>query len=282
MILAAWGLVLTLVKYPENLKTWVPSQPLPFITAMGAAIATWIGGASMAADITRYSKKRSHVIGGACCGYLLGCGIFEGVAVVTSVGAGAGSLVMVMSSMGLLLPAIVVLGLALWTTTDNNIYSSALAFCNASKVLKLKISKPVWTVICVLIAFAVSFLGIADKFDAWLSFTGSLCGPLAGMMIAHYLVLNRGDKFYVPRSFRLSGWVSWLGASIGSQFSFSSIPAFEAIILGFVLYIVTSLIFDKALNLSKDKEADPARGEVWTVPHSEEVAAAVEAAEAGK
>ena len=279
IIFALWGLVLTFLEHPENLQTWVPVEPIPFITAMGAAVATWIGGASMAADITRYSRSRGHVIGGAICGYILGSGLFEGVAVITAVGAGAGSLVTVMATMGLLAPAVIVLGLALWTTTDNNIYSAALAFTNASKTLGLKISKPVWTVICVLIAFVVSLFGLANNFSGWLSFTGSLCGPLAGMMIAHYLVLGRGKtRFYIPNGFRLSGWISWLVASIGSQFTGSSIPTVAAIIMGFVLYIILSLALDRKGDAEKVDAQQVTDGEIWLIPSSEDVAEAVKAA----
>lgn len=279
-ILLALCLVMSLRSGVGPLVEWVPSEPIPFITAMGAAVATWVAGAGMTADLTRYSKKVSHVWGGAAVGYLLGSGLFEAVAVVTAINAGSGNLVIVMSTMGLLIPAVIVLGLALWTTTDNNIYSASLAFTNASKIAGVNISKPVWTIVCVIIAVAVSFLGLASNFSAWLSFTGSLCGPLAGMMIAHFLVLNRGEKFYVPTTFRLSGWLAWLIAGIGSQFTSSAIPSVTAILFGFVLYIVFYLVLDKGMNLHKDKEMDPGKGKVWLIPHAKEVTAAVEAAEA--
>jgi cytosine permease len=125
----------------------------------------------------------------------------------------------------------------------------------------------------VAIAVGTSFLGIADKFDLWLSFCGSLCGPLAGIMIAHFLILQgKREKFYVPKVIRLSGWISWLAAGIGSQFThFTSIPTLEAIVMGFVLYIILYLILDKTFNLHKDKDADTQVGQVWDMPNSETV-----------
>jgi cytosine permease len=209
-ILLVLCLALTLQNNYEKLLTWQPVAPIPFITAMGAAVSTWIAGAGMAPDLTRYSKKASHVWGGAFIGYILGSGVFEAVAVICAAGAGTGNLVLVLNNLGLLAPAVIVLGLALWTTTDNNIYSSSLAFTNASKTAGLNISKPVWTIICVIIAVIVSFMGLAANFGAWLRFIGVLCGPLTGMLIAHFLVINRSEQCFVPKTIRLSGWLAWI------------------------------------------------------------------------
>jgi len=265
------------------LTSWTPQTTIPFITAMGAAVATWVAGAGMAADLTRYSKKASHVWGGAVIGYICGSGLFELIAVVAAIAAGSPNLAIVFSNLGLLVPAVLILGLALWTTTDNNIYSASLAFTNSSKILGKNIPKPVWTIICVLIAVAVSFMGIASNFAAWLSFTGSLCGPLAGMMIAHYLILNRSTRFFVPKHFRLSGWLAWAVAGFGSQMTSSAIPAVTAIFLGFVSYIIFYYIFDVALNLHKGKDLDqitPEQGEIWVIPTAAEVTKEVMEAEA--
>lgn len=206
-VLLALCLFMTLKNYGVSaLVTFQPETKLDFITSMGAAVATWVAGAGMAADLTRYSKKASHVWGGSAVGYLLGSALFEAVAVVTAIGVGDGNLVIVMSKLGLLLPAVIVLALALWTTTDNNIYSSSLAFTNAAHLAGVNIPKWVFCIVSDAIAMGVAFLGLASKFSSWLSFTGSLCGPLAGMMIAHYLVLQgKQTKLFVPNTFRLAG-----------------------------------------------------------------------------
>ena len=103
------------------------------------------------------------------------------------------------------------------------------------------------------------------------------------MMVAHFLVLNpKSKKFYVPKNFRLSGWLSWLIAGIGSQFTSSAIPSVTAIFMGFVLYIVFYLVFDKGMNLHKDREMDETQGTIWFIPSSKEIAASVAAAEAAK
>ena len=173
--LLALCLYATLKNYgTATLVSYTPEKPLDFLTSMGAAVATWVAGAGMAADLTRYSKKASHVWGGSLIGYILGSALFEAVAVVCAIGVGDGNLVVVMSKLGLLIPAVLVLGLALWTTTDNNIYSSSLAFTNAAKLAGWNVPKWVFCVAADAIAMAFAFLGLASKFSVWLSFTRSL------------------------------------------------------------------------------------------------------------
>lgn len=274
-VLLALCLFMTLKNYGVSaLVTFQPETKLDFITSMGAAVATWVAGAGMAADLTRYSKKASHVWGGSAVGYLLGSALFEAVAVVTAIGVGDGNLVIVMSKLGLLLPAVIVLALALWTTTDNNIYSSSLAFTNAAHLAGVNIPKWGFCIVSDAIAMGVAFLGLASKFSSWLSFTGSLCGPLAGMMIAHYLVLQgKQTKLFVPNTFRLSGWLAWIVSFVLSQMTSSAIPAVTAIILGFVLYLIFYYVLDIKLNIHKCSVENPVNGEVWDFPTSKEIEA---------
>lgn len=275
--LLALCLYATLKNYgTATLVSYTPEKPLDFLTSMGAAVATWVAGAGMAADLTRYSKKASHVWGGSLIGYILGSALFEAVAVVCAIGVGDGNLVVVMSKLGLLIPAVLVLGLALWTTTDNNIYSSSLAFTNAAKLAGWNVPKWVFCVAADAIAMAFAFLGLASKFSVWLSFTGSFCGPLAGMMIAHFLILQgRKNKVFVPQKFRLSAWLAWILAFILSQLTKSAIPSVTAILFGFVLYIVFYYVLDIKLNIHKESLENPVNGEVWDMPTSKEVAAQI-------
>ena len=254
-ILLTLCFVLTLMKpnAASALINWQPSESIPFITAMGAAVATWIGGATKTADLTRYSKKASHVVGGAFIGYIGGAALFEAVAVVCAIGAGNGNIVVVMASMGLLLPACIVLGLALWTTTDNNIYSAALAFTDMSEILHIKVSRKVWDLVCVLIALGVSLLGLSNDFKVWLNIIGTLSGPLAGIMISHFFIINsyKAKEYFVPDNFGIPAFITWVVSYIASQFTKSAIPAVTSIVLGLIIYTVLALLSTKVLKIKQ-------------------------------
>ena len=242
-----------------------PEAPISFSTAMGAAIATWVVGAALVSDVTRYCKKPSHVIIGAFAGYILGAALFEGVAVISSVATQQGDFVKVMEILGLLIPAVIILALALWTTTNNNLYSSALAFTNLSELLHIKVSKPVWTLISIVIAIVVALLGLASKFIVWLNFIGTLMPPFAGILIAHFWIIHRDkEKVFMPSGFRWTALISWIAAIIVAMFSNVEVPAIIGSLAGIVIYAVLGSIF---------KEKENQDGEMLTIAATEDAPA---------
>lgn len=168
----------------------VPTTPIGFDVAVTAVIATWITGAALAGDIGRYARRPSHIVLGAVCGYVLGAGFFETTAMISSSAVGNPNFVVVMTQLGLLVPAAVILALALWTTTDNNLYSSSLAFTNASKVLGRTVNKKVWVFVGIGIALVTALGGFAGDFLSFLSIIGTVTPPFAGILLAHFYVLG--------------------------------------------------------------------------------------------
>lgn len=215
----------------------VPAKPIPLFTAIGSAVATWLTGAALSSDISRYAKKESHVWIGALGGYILGSGLLEGISVITARGVGNANVVVVLSTLGLLVPGVLVLLLALWTTTDNNIYSSALAFSNAGDLAKVRLSKPVWTIIAVLIAVAVSLLGLSAQFLKWLQFIGIVAAPFAGVIVSHFWLVNKGRGLGAAAAgVRWTAFVTWLAASAFAYYFKVGVPALQGLIAAAALY----------------------------------------------
>ena len=253
--LLALCLVLTLVNHGgfAPVLAWVPEQgnEISFMVAMSLAIATWVGGAGKTADLTRFSKKKSHIVGGAILGYIAGSGLFELIAAICAISSGESNIVIVMARFGLIIPAVIILTLALWTTTDNNIYSASLAFGDMSEILGLKIPRKVWVVVNVLIALVVSMTGVASDFSSFLSFFGTIAGPFAGIMIAHfYLVCRPGaKKYFVPENFSVPGFVGWiLSFALSNVLHFNT---FYAVISGIVIYFLSAILFNKVIKLQQ-------------------------------
>ncbi len=167
-----------------------PVEPIGFQAALTAVIATWITGATLVSDVGRYARRPVHIVIGAVCGYVVGAGVFEATAMLSASAAGNGNFVVVMSQLGLLLPAALILALTLWTTTDNNLYSASLAFTNASRTFGRTIDKRVWVLVSVAIAVATALAGFASDFGAFLGIIATVTPPFAGIFIAHFYVLG--------------------------------------------------------------------------------------------
>jgi cytosine permease len=224
-----------------------PAAAIGFSAALSSVVAVWVTGASLVSDVQRYALRARDVVLSCFLSFFIGVGIFEVVATVSAMKVGNSNFVLVMQGLGLLAPAAVLLFLALWNTADNNIYSASLAFTNASNVLGFRVTKPVWTVVAVLIAVGIAFLGVAEQFSSFLGVIGVVVPPFAGVLLAHFWVVVRGVNVEgilrdLPsvRWEALGCWVA--GALIARYADFLLADAIEGLVSGFVLYAIVGTL----------------------------------------
>jgi cytosine permease len=229
-----------------------PAQAIPFDVGISAVIATWVTGAALMSDVARYARRGRDVVVAVTLGFVGGAGFFEFTAMISSVAVGTPDFVAAMSGLGLLLPAAIVLILALWTTTDNNLYSASLAFTSASEVLGRKVAKPVWTFVSVAIALGVAFLGFASNFLSFLLIVAVVTPPFAGVVIAHFWVLGHIRKLddaqagAVP-TVRPLALLSWVGTSVVAHYVTLPVEPLAALVIGGAAYSVLALAFGHRL-----------------------------------
>ncbi|MFC5833758.1 cytosine permease [Nonomuraea insulae] len=221
----------------------VPVAPIGFASAVGAVIATWVTGAALVGDVARYAKRPRDVLISGFCGFIVGAGVFETIATISAMKVGNSNFVLVMQGLGLLAPAAVMLVLALWNTADNNLYSASLAFTNASSSIRLRLSKPVWTLVSIVIAVVVAFSGLANSFLTFLTIIGLVAPPFAGVLIAHFWVLARHSSgrelLRTAPAVRVEALVAWLAAAVLSKITDVLLAdPIEGLVFGFVIYAV--------------------------------------------
>lgn len=225
----------------------IPAEPIGFSAALTAVIATWITGASLVSDVGRYARRPSHIVLGAVCGYVLGAGSFEATAMLSASAVGNGNFVVVMSQLGLLVPAAIILALTLWTTTDNNLYSASLAFTNASTVAGRTVNKKIWVLVSVAIALITAAGGFAADFGAFLGIVATVTPPFAGIFIAHFYLLghlrdHREDWASALAPVRWSALVAWAAASGVMYLADVPLAPVAGLVLGGGLYGVLAAV----------------------------------------
>lgn len=223
--------------------TQQPVVPIGFAAAVGAVISTWITGAALVGDVTRFAIRGRDVIISCFAGFIVGAGIFETIATVSAMSVGNSNFVLVMQGLGLLAPAAVMLVLALWNTADNNLYSASLAFTNASNTLNVRIGKPVWTLVAIVIAVLVAFAGLAAQFLVFLNIIALIAPPFAGVIIAHFWILTRGSMharlLESAPAVRVEALVAWVVAAVLSKYTDLLLTdAIEGLVYGIVCYAV--------------------------------------------
>jgi cytosine permease len=222
-----------------------PTAPIGFGVAVGAVIATWITGAALVSDVTRYASRARDVLISNFAGFVVGAGVFETIAMVSAMKMDQSNFVLVMSGLGLLAPAAVMLFLALWNTADNNLYSASLAFTNASNIVGVKVLKPVWTLVAIVLAVAIAFSGASARFLEFLQIIAVVVPPFAGVLIAHMTIVARlqsaAEALRSAPSVRWTAMAAWaVGALVTRQFDFLLNDAIEGLLLGSIVYLVLS------------------------------------------
>ena len=235
-----------------------PQNPAGLAAGITFVIGLYIVGATIAPDVTRFSRRP---IDGPLA-WFIHVVIFMPIILVAGgwlqLLAPGANLVAEMVAMGMILAVLLTGILGQWTTNDNNLYSSSLAWVNAVP----KVKRWVWVLILGLSGTAVAVLiakGYGISLNALLMF-GTLLGtfipPITGVMIADYYIvqpflMGRKDKAsrYVFGPGTEYGGIRWpgiLGWIIGSGVAYyvpKISPALPGAILGLIVGLLIHLIF---------------------------------------
>ena len=229
---------------------------MPLGVAISIVISTYIVGALIAPDITRYAKSKSAGAGGMVFGMLIGFPVVLIMGAIMVKGAGGEmdfSKVMLANNSGFwAFLAVIAIILAAWTTNDNNLYSGALSI----NAMFPKLKKWMITVVSGVIGTILALAGIntAGGFQTFLGLIGVLIPPAASIMLLDYYLFrgeeNRdfnADEIDKSANFRTIPFVSWI---IGAVFGFvaqntaiqlTTITALDTIIVAGVVYVIIML-----------------------------------------
>ncbi|HVW67378.1 MAG TPA: cytosine permease [Steroidobacteraceae bacterium] len=175
---------------------------------------TYITGTTLCPDLTRFLRTRKDVVAGAffslACAYPLLLSLSAALGVVY----GSNSIIEVMHRAGFMVPALVVLSLATWTSNDKNVYEAALAL----SVLVPGVARWKLTTIAAALGILWAMVGVYDHFVVALLFLGICVAPLAGVYVTDFLLDERRYQDPdPPPAFRWRPFVAWgAGIAIGS------------------------------------------------------------------
>ncbi|EEZ2231332.1 propionate--CoA ligase [Escherichia coli] len=147
----------------------------------------------------------------------------------------------VMIAQGLLLPAIVVLGLNIWTTNDNALYASGLGFANITGM-----SSKTLSVINGIIG-TVCALWLYNNFVGWLTFLSAAIPPVGGVIIADYLMNRRRYEHFATTRMMSVNWVAILAVALGIAAGhwLPGIVPVNAVLGGALSYLILNPILNR-------------------------------------
>ena len=209
-----------------------------------AVIGGFIVGAVILPDYCRYVRNTRHGLFASILHFGIAYPLILFMLAVVAIHSGEKNFINIMTGMGLGVIGLLVLIFATWTTNTGNLYSNAL-------VLKtIFTGVPQWMIVVAagLLGTLLAISGIASYFIDFLIFLGISIPPIAGIYIADYFFVHNRNyevaNLNKQPAIAYPAFIAWLIASVvawlttNDFFTLTSIPACDAIVVAFILYLV--------------------------------------------
>lgn len=206
------------------------SGQMTIIAATSLVIGSFISGGTLTADYARYANSKKNAVFATLIAFFIGNSLMFLFGSVGAMVYGVSDIFDVMVAQGLILIAIIVLGLNIWTTNDNALYSSGLAFAH---VFKQKKSKMVLVNGAIGTIFA---LPLNNHFIAWLDMLNTFLPPIGAILIIDYFVV----KADTAKKVNVNAIIGWAIGVLVANTVTVGLPAINGIIASMIVYVLFS------------------------------------------
>jgi cytosine permease len=249
-----------------DLATSSPDGPMSLAMGINIVIGSWIAGAVMTSDFTRFAKNKWVAMGLIAGNFIVAQFFLMPMGAIGAVISGTFDFTQYLSIVSPIIGfiALVAMTLAMWTTSNTNLY---LPSTQVASIFKRPFKVAV--VICGAIGTLMGALGFYQTFQPFVLFIGIILPPLAGPMIADFWIIHRTNyKAEYYKSLPELNVPSVLAAIIGAfitllatgipAFGFQPVaflvkpwivPAVLGIIVSIVAYVILFYVF-KSLGIN--------------------------------
>lgn len=237
----------------QALNALSPVEPIEFSAALALVVGSFISAGTLTADFVRFGQCPKKAVFITMVAFFIGNSLMFIFGAAGAAATGMADISDVMIMQGLLIPAIIVLGLNIWTTNDNALYASGLGFANITGCSSKKIAM-VNGLIGTLCA-----LWLYNNFVGWLTFLSAAIPPVGGIIIADFLRHREKYKTFKPESFKNVHYPAIAGVFIGiaaGHFLPGIVPV-NAVFGGAISYLVLDHIqhlMTKSASISEIKQ----------------------------
>ena len=214
-------------------------NPLTMVQAINLVIGSWIVGAVVMPEYTRFAKKTWVAIAIPFIVLIFAQWFLQIVGALGGIVSGDFMFTTYLMDQGMIIAWIGIIGmsLALWTTGDANLY---LPVIQTSSIFR----KPqhVTTVICGTLGTILG-LGLYQNFMEWINLLASIVPPLIGPVIVEYYFVNR-EKFHTGHLDNISKWnpAAFIAYILGAASTFYSpdwgTPSLIGLLVSMLIYLI--------------------------------------------
>ena len=181
------------------------SKDLGIIAGAGLVVGSFVSGGTATPNFTRFAKSGKVGLWITVVAFFIGNSLMFLFGAVSSIYVGGNDIFEVMLNLNLFYLAVLVLGLNIWTTNDNALYTAGLGLSNI-----FGLSKKTWVIISGIIG-TVAAVWLYWNFCGWLNVLNCTLPPVGIILILHYFC-NRGKEVKEP----VVDWSAVLGVVAGA------------------------------------------------------------------
>ncbi|MFA0086572.1 cytosine permease [Vibrio sp. 10N.261.51.F12] len=218
-----------------------PSEPIDFSVALAMVVGSFVSAGTLTADFVRFGKKPRSAVFITMTAFFIGNSLMFVFGAAGAAVTGQSDISEVMIAQGLLLPAIIVLGLNIWTTNDNALYASGLGFSNVTGLPSkyLSMANGIVGTLCA--------LWLYNNFVGWLTFLSIAIPPIGGVIIADFLANRKKYQQFETTTFQTVNWAGIIAVAVGvaaGHFLPGVVPV-NAVLGGALSYLVLNPMLNK-------------------------------------
>jgi len=248
ILLAIYGMItvgLTGEGY-SGVTNYIPENPITFTAATASIVGGWIYGATITADLTRFAKKKTHVVFAGVIAFSIGCLGFQMAGAMVAISTGQEDFIQAMIQLGIGFVAFVTAVFCLWTTEDKDIYTGSLAIQNILQKTKYsrKIKHKHTATFIAIIAAIFAAGGIFSFIMPIIQFLSILIPPVPGIVIAEGFFVKKSKYNMLVNKSAIIAWIiGGICSYLALEFNFFISP-----LVGILTAGLSYIILEKYLN----------------------------------
>jgi len=210
----------------------IGSKDLGIIAGAGLVVGSFVSGGTATPNFTRFAKSGKIGLITTVIAFFVGNSLMFLFGAVSSIYAGGNDIFEVMLNLNLFYTAVLVLGLNIWTTNDNALYTAGLGLSNItgwSKKSMVIVSGIIGTVAAVWLYW---------NFCGWLNVLNCTLPPVGIILIISYFT---GRKDFMKEPATQVNWWSVAGVIAGAVVAnlvHWGFPAINGMAVAAVLYLI--------------------------------------------
>ena len=209
-----------------------PGAPLSLTAAIGICVGSFISGGTLTPDFTRYSRTPAISVSSTVIAFLIGNSLMFLFGAVASAFYQTNDISFALMKQGLIVVAIVVLGLNIWTTNDNALYAASLGFATLTNRTKRQF-------VLVNGLFGTGFALVAyNHFVPWLNLLNLMLPSIGAILILDYFVVRRRAPEAAPEAgIRWAAVSAWACGFCAAKF-LPGVPPLNTVLAASAAYLL--------------------------------------------